>query len=271
MKYYKSCLTIAGSDPSGGAGVQADLKVFTCLGCYGQAIPTALTVQNTLGVSRSVSVDADLIHDQLCAVLDDCPPDVIKIGILPDAAVVRSIVRALCRGPICPVVYDPVMVSSSGLRLMDDEAIEAVRTELAPHCMLITPNLFEARVWLNERSSDCGIDSPAALAYALSEQTGGAVLVKGGHLEGDPVDTLYCNEEIHTYRAERVITCNTHGTGCALSSAIASYYAHGKDLISAVGDAKNFIVHALRKGACYEYGKGHGPLYLLPDLFSPLR
>lgn len=267
MKNYKSCLTIAGSDPSGGAGIQADLKVFTCLGCYGQAIPTALTVQNTVGVLRSMAVDADLVCDQLCAVLDDCPPDVVKIGILPNVAVVHAVVRALRRGSVCPVVYDPVMISSSGLRLMDDDVLDTVRTELAPYCTLVTPNLMEARAWLNGESTDSGISSPAELAHALSKRLDGtAVLVKGGHLEGEPVDTLYHDGKVYTYRAERVVTRNTHGTGCVLSSAIASYYAHGGNWDFAVKKAKDFLTRALRKGACYDLGKGHGPLYLLPDI-----
>lgn len=259
MKQYKVCMTVAGSDPSGGAGIQADLKVFSKLGCYGQAVITALTVQNTEGVRRSEAVEAGLIYEQMAAVMSDWMPRAVKIGIVPTAAAVRGIARALREYKPVFTVFDPVMVSTSGRVLMDEEAVQALRKELVPCCSLITPNLPEAEVLAGR-----GGLSAEELAQCLGSLAGGAaVLVKGGHRAGEPTDVLYDGRLRH-FTARRVQTVNSHGTGCVLSSAIAAYVAQGLALPEAVRSAKAFLTQALQEGADYHMGKGAGPLYLLP-------
>lgn len=264
MKTYATCLSIAGSDPSGGAGLQADLKTFTLLGAYGQAVPTALTVQNSQGVQRSVPVEPALVRDQLEAVLGDLPPQAVKIGMLPTAEVAEAVAGALERHRPPFVVMDPVMVSSSGYPLVADECVEVMRQRLMPLCSLLTPNLPEVRLLLRSEAVD-----QSAMARRLSEQMRGtAVLVKGGHLEGQPVDVLY-DGELYIYKECRVDTPNTHGTGCVLSSAIAAHVARGASLPEAVGQAKAFLTRALRMGADYFAGKGAGAMYLLPPSELP--
>lgn len=261
MKTYDVCMTIAGSDPSGGAGVQADLKTFTLLGCYGQAAITALTVQNTQGVRQSVAVSEALVFEQIDAVMTDWMPCSVKIGMLPNAAVARAVARALRSYRPRFVVYDPVMVSTSGLPLMLPETLEAVRTELLPCCTLLTPNLPEARVLASDERAEAEVLA-SRLADVLQLP---AVLVKGGHRSGEPVDVLY-DGNLHTYAAPRIDTPNAHGTGCVLSSVIAAMVAKGQSLPQAVGSAKQFLTHALQHGSEYRTGKGgNGPLYLLPE------
>ena len=250
MKTYATCLSIAGSDPSGGAGLQADLKTFTLLGTYGQAVPTALTVQNSGGVRRSEPVAAGLVRDQL---------EAVKIGMLPTAGVALAVADVLerCAPPF--VVIDPVMISSSGYPLLDSGCVEVLRRRLMPLCTLLTPNLPEVQALLGTDSTDQSL-----LARRLSEEMGGAaVLVKGGHSEGQPVDVLF-DGELYIYKECRVESANTHGTGCVLSSAIAAYVAKGASLPEAVGQAKAFLTRALRRGAEYFAGKGAGAMYLLP-------
>ena len=259
MKTYATCLSIAGSDPSGGAGLQADLKTFTLLGTYGQAVPTALTVQNSRGVRRSEPVAAGLVRDQLEAVMDDLPPQAVKIGMLPTAGVALAVADVLerCAPPF--VVIDPVMISSSGYPLVAPDCVEVLRRRLMPLCSLLTPNLPEVQALLGTDSTDQSL-----LARRLSEEMGGAaVLVKGGHCEGQPVDVLF-DGELYIYKECRVESANTHGTGCVLSSAIAAYVAKGASLPEAVGQAKTFLTRALRRGAEYFAGKGAGAMYLLP-------
>lgn len=260
MKAYDVCMTIAGSDPSGGAGVQADLKTFTLLGCYGQAAVTALTVQNTQGVKKSVAVDEALVFEQIEVVMSDWLPQAVKIGMVPNAAVARGIARALRSYRPRFVVYDPVMVSTSGLRLMLPETLEVVRTELLPCCTLLTPNLPEARVLAGNEHAEAEV-----LARRLcNELQLPAILVKGGHRSGEPVDVLY-DGNLYAYTAPRIDTPNAHGTGCVLSSAIAAFVAKGQPLQQAVGSAKQFLTSALQRGRNYTTGKGsNGPLYLLP-------
>lgn len=261
MKKYKVCMTIAGSDPSGGAGIQADLKVFSAWKCYGQAVITSLTVQNTQGVVYASSVSPQLVYDQIVAVFTDLKPDVVKIGMIPSVGVMRSIVKAIRQFAPNFVVLDPVMVSTSGKRLMDEEVVDVLRTELMPLCHLVTPNLPEAMLL-----ADKNTENQKELAKVLSDMIGGvAVLVKGGHAEGVPVDVLYADGCWHEFDNEvRVDTHNSHGTGCVLSSSIAAAVAQGAGLPEAVGRAKAFLTKALRKGAVYEAGRGKGPLYLLP-------
>lgn len=254
-------MTIAGSDPSGGAGIQVDLKTFSKLGCYGQAVITALTVQNTIGVRRSMPVNSDLVFEQIAMVMEDMRPDAVKIGMLPHAETVKSVTKAIREFQPTFVVLDPVMISSSGLQLMDDAAVAALREDLIPLCTLITPNLPEAKVLAGHDLHDGN-----ALAQAIVKTyPNTAVLVKGGHRMGAPVDVLCSENELYVYDGvQRIETRNTHGTGCVLSSAIAAFVARGHQLPEAVGKAKTFLTEALQKGEEYEAGRGHGPLYLLP-------
>lgn len=259
MKEYSVCMSVAGSDPSGGAGLQADLKTFTLLACYGQAVPTALTVQNSLGVRDSVPVDAELVYRQIACAMQDLMPHAVKIGMLPNAAVAKAVAEALRRFRPAFVVLDPVMISSSGRRLVDEEAVEAMDKELMSLCTLVTPNIPEA-VALSGNPDG----TPKEWAGMLSDKWGGvAVLVKGGHAAGRPVDVLFA-DGLHTFESDRVETPNTHGTGCVLSSAIAALTTRGYGLPAAVEGAKKFLTNALRKGGDYHAGAGHGAMYLLP-------
>ena len=252
-------MSIAGSDPSGGAGIQADLKTFAALGCYGQAAVTALTVQNTLRVSRSVNIDADLVQEQVETVWKDWLPDAVKIGITGTADVVFSLAKLINAYTPQFVVLDPVMISSSGHRLMDKEAEGALKSKLMPLCSLITPNIPEALSLL--KLSPDTTTAPAMLAKFLSEELGGiSVLVKGGHADGAPTDYLYTEGKIQAFTSQRITSRNTHGTGCTLSSAIAAYVARGATLSKAVQLAKAFLTQAIAEGANIEAGHGVGPL-----------
>lgn len=263
MKHYKVCMTIAGSDPSGGAGIQADIKTFTLLGCYAQAVPTSLTVQNTERVVRQVALDGQLVSEQLDTVMRDWRPDAVKIGITPHADTIAAIAGNLRKYRPGFIVLDPVVVSTSGHRLIDDQGIEALQEQLIPLCTLITPNIPEARLLAG--LSDAV--PPSDLAHRLyARYAPTAVLVKGGHATGAPEDILCSGNGLTTFCAERINTTNTHGTGCVLSSAIASYAARGFSLEQAVSKAKQFLTDALRKGADYSTGHGHGPLYLIGQI-----
>lgn len=260
MKRYNVCMTVAGSDPSGGAGIQADLKTMTLLGCYGQAVPTALTVQNSLGVRRCVAVSPQLVYEQMSACMDDMPPRSVKIGIVPNATVARAVSRILRERKPPFVVADPVLVSSSGLHLVDGEGVRALLDELLPLSSLVTPNLQEAQLL-----AGCDSGKPDLLARTLYGKLRCAVLVKGGHLTGDPTDVLYDGDKIITFPAERVDTRNSHGTGCVLSSAIASFMAQDNTLTEAIRKAKCFLTHALRRGSHYEAGHGAGAMFLVSE------
>lgn len=254
-KEYIVCLSIAGSDPSGGAGIQADLKTFSALGCYGTSAITALTVQNTQGVYRSVAVQADIVFEQITAILSDLSPAAVKIGMTANAAVTEAVAEALEKSPYRPpfIVVDPVIRSSSGLPLLDHTATQVLLKQLIPLCQLVTPNLPEA-YWLTKE------DTPHTAANKLIDQTGcQAVLIKGGHLDGNPVDHLYTRSENTPFYGTRVVTNNTHGTGCTLSSAIAAWSARGASLPQAIALAKQYVENALKSGANIHIGHGHGP------------
>lgn len=254
-------MSLAGSDPSGGAGIQADLKTFTLLGCYGQAIPTALTVQNTVGVQKSEAISARLVYDQAAAVMTDCMPQSLKIGMVSNTPVAEAIVELVRKFNPAYIIYDPVMVSTSGTRLMAEDTVAYVFKNLMPLCTLVTPNLPEARLL-----SGLADESPEVLAHRMYGDLGGvSVLVKGGHREGNPTDVLYDEKGLQWFEGARIDSPNTHGTGCVLSSAIAAYLAQGSNLPFSIQSAKNFLTHALQKGSEYVMGKGHGPLYLLPE------
>lgn len=259
-KHYHVCMTVAGSDPSGGAGIQADIKTMTLLGCYAQAVPTVLTIQNTLGVKRSIAIDSELVFEQMMTVMEDCVPFSVKIGIVPNAAVAKSIARVLTiyRPPF--VVLDPILISSSGHQLIDEAGIEILINELIPLTSLITPNLPEARFLAQLPQA-----TPSELAKKLSEKNGTAILVKGGHRTDNPTDILYNGEHFSSFTTTFVETNNTHGTGCVLSSAIASYMARGYQLEESINLSKQFITNALHKGSYYDAGKGNGAMYLVCD------
>ena len=239
-------LTIAGSDSSAGAGIQQDLKTITAHGCYGATVITSLTSQNTLGVQASLAVPAGVVASQINAVLSDLEPAAIKIGLIPDKEVAEAIVDELkpyLQQHTVPVVYDPVMVSTSGFCLMHPDAIQYVTTHLFSLCTLITPNLPEAE--------QLG-DTLAPYAY----------LLKGGHAEGDVMtDVLHLPDGTKiAFSSERITTRNLHGTGCTLSSAIASRLALGCDIPDAVSLAKKFVTAAIRRSVDINVGGGNGPI-----------
>ncbi len=257
-------LTIAGSDSSGGAGVQADLKTAAAFGVYGASVITALTAQNTLGVHGILPVPADFVVAQYDAVVTDLDVRAVKIGMLGDAALVHAVADMLERRPVPYVVLDPVMVATSGDRLVPDEAVAAIRTRLLPLATLVTPNRPEAETLTGEAVGDpAGMTRAAHALLALGAQ---AVLVKGGHSDGDDADDLLLSTAGELwFRARRVDTAHTHGTGCTLSSAVAAGLARGAALPDAVAAAKAFLTRALESGADQIVGHGHGPVDHLVD------
>ena len=264
-------LTIAGSDPSGGAGIQADLKTFSALGAYGTAVITALTAQNTRGVTGIHVVPAEFVRDQCDTLLADVRVDAIKIGMLADADIVRAVGEVLHRVRAQPdrphLVLDPVMVATSGDRLLDEEAVAAVR-ELLPLADLITPNLPEAGVLLDVPVAP-DHDAMAEQADALRGLGVAAVLLKGGHrLDAAATDVYADAAGTRTLTARRVDTTNTHGTGCTLSSALAALRPQRPDWASTVADAKAWLTGALAAADELEIGSGHGPVHHFYDIWS---
>ena len=271
--HYPRVLTIAGSDSGGGAGIQADLKTFASLGCYGMTAITALTAQNTLGVQAIQSLPAAFLKAQLQSVLDDIGVDAVKIGMLHSPEVVEVVAWAIDHYQLKRVVLDPVMVATSGDKLIADETVAVLVRELFPRVQLITPNLDEAALLLGRP-----VPNEASLSQACADlQAMGAasVLLKGGHLQGeDVVDVLLlANASSRTLRSKRISSQNVHGTGCTLSSAIASHWALGLDLTEAVVQARSYILAAIQAGASVTTGKGHGPLNhgFAPETMHVLR
>jgi hydroxymethylpyrimidine/phosphomethylpyrimidine kinase len=257
---YARVLSIAGSDSGGGAGIQADLKTFSALGCYGMTAITALTAQNTLGVNGIHAVPAEFLKSQLQAVLDDIGVDAVKIGMLHTPQSVRAVAWAIDHYQLKNVVLDPVMVATSGDRLIEEDTVEVLRHELFPRAMVITPNLDEAALLLGRPLRDEASLEPAA--SDLLAQGARAVLVKGGHLPGDLVVDLLAERgaPLMQLRSPRIHSRNVHGTGCTLSSAIASFLARGCLLREAVQQASSYIREAIRSGVAVRTGQGHGPL-----------
>jgi hydroxymethylpyrimidine/phosphomethylpyrimidine kinase len=248
-------LTIAGSDPSGGAGLQADLKTFHQFGIYGEAVVTLITVQNSMRVSRVDVLSPELVCQQIAAVLEDIPPNAAKTGALGSAAVVRAVAQA-AEAFHFPLVVDPVMVSKHGLPLLPEDAIHAVREALMPRAALFTPNGPEAEALTGIPVR--GPDEARAAAARLVEMGARAVLLKGGHLPGDAEDILFDGIEWHTFAAPRIHTPHTHGTGCTYSAAIAAGLAAGSPLTQAVARAKRFVQEAIRTNP--GLGRGCGPV-----------
>ncbi len=261
MKQYKRVLTIAGSDPSGGAGIQADIKTISAMGCYAASAITSVVNENTVGVYGVHDIPADFVVGQVESVLDDIGVDAIKIGMLHSPELAHAIAELLKSRQMSNVVLDPVMVATSGGDLMLAETLDVLRNELIPLAKVITPNIPEAEKLLNGRP----IKSVDDMKDAASDLTdlGASVLLKGGHLDGDVMIDVLCNCETMQrleLPSDRVKTQNTHGTGCTLSSAIASALALGKSLTPAVIMAKEYMTNAISAGAEYEIGKGHGPV-----------
>jgi hydroxymethylpyrimidine/phosphomethylpyrimidine kinase len=257
---YARVLSIAGSDSGGGAGIQADLKTFCALGCYGMTAITALTAQNTVGVAGIHAVPPAFLKAQLCAVLDDIGVDAVKIGMLHAPEIVEVVAWAIDHYRIEHVVLDPVMVATSGDRLIEAPTVDVLRRELFPRASVITPNLDEASLLLGRPlRGEADLDQAAA---DLLAQGARAVLLKGGHLPGDEVvDLLATSAQPRLrLRSARIVSRNVHGTGCTLSSAIAAYLARGLALAQAVERARAYILQAIRAGAAVQTGQGHGPL-----------
>ncbi len=264
MRQYHTVLSIAGSDPSGGAGIQADVKTISALGCYAMTAITAITVQNTTGVFGVEAVSPAIVEAQIDAVFADIRPMAVKTGMLYDTACVDAVARALARHKAENIVIDPVMVSTSGSPLIEPEAIEAIKSKLFPMSALITPNRNEA-IWLT------GETDPERQAEALHAMGCRNVLLKGGDSDRTDVKTDFLSivgTGLTALNADAVDTRNSHGTGCTLSSAIASYLAMGHSIDDAVARGKLFVTRALQAGAFVNCGSGHGPVN---HFFSPRR
>ena len=257
---YPRLLSIAGSDSGGGAGIQADLKTFSALGCFGMTAITALTAQNTCGVRAIHGVPPDMLRDQIDAVLEDIGVDAVKIGMLHSPEIVLVVASAIDRHALPHVVLDPVMVATSGAVLIDSPAIAALVRELFGRAVLVTPNLDEAALLVG-RPLRSEADMELA-ALELLAKGARAVLLKGGHLAGDVVCDLLLLQggQPHWMRAPRIATANTHGTGCTLSSAIAAHLALGSALTDAVKAARAYVRDALTAGSRVKTGQGSGPL-----------
>jgi hydroxymethylpyrimidine/phosphomethylpyrimidine kinase len=253
-------LSIAGTDPTGGAGIQADLKTFSALGAYGMSVITAVVSQNTQGVRSFVALDPEFVGDQIEAVFDDVRVDAVKIGMVANAAIADSIATRLERYADCPIVLDPVMVATSGHRLLSSDAVSIVRERLIPLSTLVTPNLLEAGDLLNS-PHPTSLEEMRTALEALHQLGSGWVLLKGGHLDGQKsIDLLQGNGKTCTVAAPRVLTRNSHGTGCTLSAAITAFLP-SMDVLSAVLKAKNYLTHALASADRLQIGTGNGPVH----------
>jgi hydroxymethylpyrimidine/phosphomethylpyrimidine kinase len=260
----KRVLTIAGSDSGGGAGIQADLKTFAALGVYGMSALTAITAQNTLGVQGVFEVPADFVARQIDSVMDDIGADAWKTGMLSNAGIIRVVAERARRYGVERLVIDPVMVAKSGDLLLQAEARDALIGELVPLAYVITPNHHEAQVLTGiEIHTLADMREAAAAIHRMGARY---ALVKGGHLpqEEDAVDVLYDGDEFAEFRAPRIPTANTHGTGCTFASAIAAGLAKGNDVRMAVDAAKAYLTAALRAAVELNIGQGHGPLNHFP-------
>lgn len=268
MKSYFRALTIAGSDSGGGAGIQADLKTFAALGCYGMSVVTALTAQNTHSVTGIFPVPPEFIGLQMDAVMSDIGTDAVKIGMLHSPEVIETVAEKLAAWRCPNIVLDPVMISKSGDKLLRADAINALKSVLMPKAFIVTPNLPEAEILLSRE-----VKTPEDMrhaAKALATLGCGNVLLKGGHLpRGDSCDMLYQqgSDTLTSLPAVRIDTPNSHGTGCSLSSAICAGLARGLALEAAVRNAKAWITGALAAGSAYTTGKGHGPVHHFYDLW----
>ncbi|MFT4412267.1 bifunctional hydroxymethylpyrimidine kinase/phosphomethylpyrimidine kinase [Fredinandcohnia humi] len=252
----KKVLTIAGSDCSGGAGIQADIKTITAHGMYAMSAITALTAQNTTGVFGVVDTSPSFVAQQLDSIMTDIFPDSVKIGMVSSPGIIQTIVEKLEEYKPANIVVDPVMISTSGSRLLSEEAMGALTSKLLPLATIITPNIHEAEA-LCDMVIHTKVDMEKA-AILLAESYKGKILIKGGHLQDTADDLLYSNGEFTWFPGDRISNPNTHGTGCTLSSAIACNLANGLDITSSIYEAKRYISGALKAGL--DLGKGSGPL-----------
>ena len=260
----RKVLTVAGSDSGGGAGIQADLKTFSALGVFGMSAITAVTAQNTLGVSAVQDISPDIIAKQIDAVFEDMGADAVKIGMVSQTASIEAIAKQLSKHQARNIVLDPVMISKSGFDLLQPEAKEALIKHLLPIATIITPNIHEAQAITGCKIINVEqMEFAAREIYSLGPQT---VLVKGGHLEDDAVDVLYDGKGMKHFQAARVDSKNTHGTGCTLSSAIAANLALGDAITEAVEKAKNYITEAIKHS--FPIGKGVGPVHHFYRLYQ---
>ena len=253
----RTALTIAGSDSGGGAGIQADLKTFSALGVFGTSALTAITAQNTLGVTAVFELPPEIVAAQIDAVVSDIGADAVKTGMIANSEIIRVVAAKVREHGLSTLVVDPVMVATSGDRLLREEAVTALRTELLPLATVVTPNLPEAAV-LTGRS----IDSLADMREAARVIVGlgvRSVVVKGGHLHGDATDIFYDGDQFVELPARHIETTSTHGTGCTMASAIAALLAKGKSLEDAVSGAKVYVTAAIERA--YPIGHGHGPVH----------
>lgn len=261
-KTYRRVMTIAGSDPSGGAGIQADIKTISACGCFATSAITAVVDENTVGVSGVHAVPVGFVSGQIHSILSDVGTDAAKIGMLHSSELICAVRDALDAYPaLTDVVLDPVMVATSGDALLQADAVATLRGRLIPRARVITPNIPEAEMLLGRR-----IEDPAGLPRAAEELAalGASVFLKAGHLVGSRLTDIFFNAEsgrMTRLESERIATANTHGTGCTLSSALASFLALGCDLDEAARRAKDYIAAAIAAGAAYSIGHGHGPVH----------
>lgn len=269
MKHYKTALSIAGSDPSGGAGIQADLKTFSACGCYGSTVIVAVVDENTVGVTGVHPIPVPFVAGQIKSVLSDIGADAIKIGMLHSSELILAVKNTLLEYDVKNIVLDPVMVATSGDKLLQDEAIETLKNELIPYVRVITPNIPEAEILLGKE-----IKSQKDLSLVIKDLSFGnqvSVMLKAGHLTEDKLTDVFYNAEtgeIIELTSQRINTKNTHGTGCTFSSAITAFLAHGLSLNDAVRKGKDYINNAIVAGADYEIGKGHGPVHHFFDIWK---
>jgi hydroxymethylpyrimidine/phosphomethylpyrimidine kinase len=253
----RTVLTIAGSDSSAGAGIQADLKTFAALGVYGMSAVTALTAQNTVGVTGVVPVAADFVTAQIEAVAGDIGVHATKTGMLATAAIVEAVAAAIGELDLPLVVVDPVMIAKSGARLLDEDAVLAMKKELLPRARVVTPNIPEAEVLSGIRIDS--IETARAAAARIRDLGAAAVIIKGGHGQGrDLIDLLFDEDRFTEFETERIDTTHTHGTGCTFASAIAAFLALGRSLLDATADAQQYVAGAIAHAP--RIGQGHGPL-----------
>lgn len=255
MKEVACSLTIAGTDPTGGAGIQADLKTFQELQSYGMSVITSVVAQNTTGVQNIHHIPLKMIEEQLDSVLTDMPVHALKTGMIANIDMMKIIQQKIAKRKL-PFVIDPVMVATSGDSLISDDARDYLRDHLLPYCTVVTPNIPEAE-FLTGMEIDTLADMKEAAQKIVHEYGAGAALVKGGHLVGDAIDFLYDGNEMHKFGAKRIDTVNTHGTGCTYSAAITAYLSHEFSLLEAVEKGKKYVTAAIKQS--FDLGSGSGP------------
>lgn len=265
---YKRVLSIAGSDSGGGAGIQADIKTISACGCYAMTAITAVTIQNTLGVNSVTPIPYQAVYDQIDAVLSDIGADAVKIGMLNDAQVIETVKSALQKHNVKNIILDPVMVSTSGHKLIEDNAIEVLKNNLLYDARVITPNIPEAEILCGQK-----LDNQNLLSEAAKELSQGkvSVLLKAGHLTENILTDIFYNvetDETLKLSSRRIFSKNTHGTGCTLSSAFASFIALGFSLDESARRAVNYVHKAIETGSKYEIGHGHGPVHHFHDFWN---